>query len=46
MPLSELRLPSKYLVETKSFFSTQQFTLLLQHNELKKFTTEKDNKQT
>ena len=45
MQLSELRFPSKYLVEVKSFFSTTQFTLLLQQNELKKFSMEKDNKQ-
>lgn len=41
-----LRLPTKYLVELRSFWSTTQFTLLLQQNELKKFSMEKDEKQT
>lgn len=47
MPGSNLlNLPSKYLVEVRSFWSTTQFTLLLQQNELKKFSMEKDEKQT
>ena len=45
MPASELRFPSKYLVEVKSFFTTTQYSLLLQQNELKKFSIEKDNRQ-
>ena len=44
MPNSLLRFPSKYLVEAKSFFTTTQYILLLQQNELKKFSMEKDNK--
>ena len=43
--LQQLRFPSKYLVEEKSFFSTTQYILLLQENELQKFSMEKDNKQ-
>ena len=42
----ELRIPSKYLVEVKTFFSTTQFILLLQQNELQKFSMEKDNRQS
>ena len=40
-----LRIASKYLVEQRTFFSTSQFTLLLQQNELLKLVMEKDNKQ-
>ena len=40
-----LRIASKYLVEQRTFFSTSQFTLLLQQNELLKLVMEKDGKQ-
>ena len=44
MPQNLLQLPSKYLVEVRSFWSNTQFTLLLQQNELKKFSMERDEK--